>query len=89
MSYLKEPWNWVHCFGSCSLAFVLYCLMINWWAFVIAFSCGVLWECADKVNQILQLEIWFLDSTGWDYRDLIMDAIGVLVAFISIWGFYA
>jgi len=87
--YFKNPWNYIHTLGSCVLAFSLYSFTRHILAYAVAFMCGILWECFDQANKEYGWEIWFFDPDGWDYRDLIMDAIGILWSYILIWGLYA
>ena len=52
------------------------------WASIIAFILALGWEALDEFNKRKSLEIPFLDSRGGDYLDIIVDFVGVLLAFL-------
>ena len=90
MNYLKDGFNWVHLFGSCVLTIALSRLTQPLYAGFIAWSLGLLWECADEAKKRGYINYWFLDAAGFDIRDwLLMDLIGVVLGLILIGGIYA
>jgi hypothetical protein len=81
MNYLKNGFNWVHLFGSCTLA----CILSKFFQFdaIIYTAClGVLWELADEIYSRLLYDYldWLLDKNGFDLRDIIMNLIGLALA---------
>jgi len=76
--YFKNGWNWVHLFGSFILTDTLFNLTPC--AGIIAFFLGFLWECADQCKKRFKWDIWFFDSSGFDWRDLLMDLVGIILA---------
>ena len=80
IDYFKDGWNWTHLLGSCVLTIVL--LKFTTWSPAIVFSFGFLWECLDECKKRYDWQIWFFDSAGFDYLDLIMDAIGITLALL-------
>ena len=81
MDYIKNPWNYVHFLGSTVLAVGIYQKFFgNYWAFIIAFACGLVWEGFDEANKRFNWNMWFLDPKGLCKIDLITDLLGVLLA---------
>ena len=86
-NYLKSPWNWIHLFGSYFLVSMIFVRTSDW----IASSCfslalGFAWEVFDEINKRMGLNIWFLDKAGFDWRDIVMDAIGISLFNALFWG---
>lgn len=84
MEYFKQAWNYVHFLGSALLFLLVLIFVPFWWAVGITFTCGLLWECLDEWNyyQVPGKKMWFLDPQGFDWRDLIMDAVGIVAGLI-------
>ncbi len=69
----------IHFVGSYALAmtFFVWGVPMYWlWAF----GLGVLWEVYDEMNYRYDLNISFLDPSGADLGDIIVDGLGVALA---------
>ena len=78
--YFKNGWNWVHLFGSCVLTIVL--LLLTQWSYFFVFISGLLWEIMDECKKCFKWKIWFFDPAGFDFRDLLMNLVGILAAWL-------
>ena len=50
----------------------------------LVFNLGFLWEIFDQCNKWFELSIPFLDSRGSDYKDLLYDLGGVILAVLFL-----
>jgi hypothetical protein len=78
--YLKNGWNYVHLFGSCVLTLVGF--LFTEYSYLIVALLGILWEVLDDLCRLKKLHFWFLDPRGFDYRDVIMNTIGIISALV-------
>ena len=82
MSYLRNGWNWVHLTGSSSVMFILSLIFLNKTGIIVTAILGFLWELGDEIYKRYgngNLD-WLFDPVGFDFRDLIIDYLGIFSA---------
>jgi len=94
MSYLKDFWSWIHCFGSCALNCVIFSciyffhqhIIVVLYASIITLILGGIWELCDEIysrSKRTNLD-WLFDNRGWDVRDMRMNCLGIGISILII-----
>lgn len=90
MQYFLNGWNWTHLFGAYFIATFLAAMWNNTNPIFVLFLTlilDILKETGDTVSKIYKIKwMWTIgfDPAGFDFRDVLMALIGILLAGIQI-----